>query len=308
MKKTRVTISVPSVQLLEAIRPLDDSYEVGLWDLTGPPPYPRLSMVVLPYQEDPARMSALGEVSADLVQAQTIGYEDIVGHLPPGATLANASSVHEASTAELAIGLVLAALRRIPDYVRAADAGVWEQLPGTSLADRTVAIIGYGGIGQAIDRRLEGFETTVLRFARSARPDPDRPVLSLSDFGAHAAGVDVVILSVPLVAATRQLVDDAFLAALPDGALIVNVARGAVVDTDALLHHLQRGRIRAALDVTDPEPLPADHPLWREPNALVTPHVGGASSAMTPRVVALIKRQIDALRAGREPENVVARA
>ena len=119
--------------------------------------------------------------------------------------------------------------------------------------------------------------------------------------------IDVVILVVPLTDQTRHLVDAAFLAALPDDALVVNVARGKVVDTGALLAELESGRLRAALDVTDPEPLPADHPLWRAPRTIITPHVGGYTDATTPRLVDLVGRQIEALVAGREPVNVVAR-
>ncbi len=116
---------------------------------------------------------------------------------------------------------------------------------------------------------------------------------------------EIVIVSLPGADATRRLVDDAVLAALPDGALVVNVGRGPVVDTDALVDHVSRGRIRAALDVTDPEPLPEGHPLWSLPGVLIAPHVGGASSAMRPRIARLVKRQIERLLAGEEPLNIV---
>jgi phosphoglycerate dehydrogenase-like enzyme len=119
---------------------------------------------------------------------------------------------------------------------------------------------------------------------------------------------DVVILTVPLTDATRGLVDATFLAALPDGALVVNVARGAVVDTDALAAELARGRLLAAADVIDPEPLPPGHPLWSEPRLLLTPHVGGASSAFEPRAIALLRGLIERLAAGREPERIVVPA
>ncbi len=117
--------------------------------------------------------------------------------------------------------------------------------------------------------------------------------------------VDAVVVIVPLTPSTAGLVDAQFLAALPDGALLVNMARGKVVDTDALLAELGSGRLRAALDVTDPEPLPADHPLWDAPNLVITPHVGGFTDATDPRFAALLRRQLTELAAGREPINVV---
>ncbi|NQX06042.1 2-hydroxyacid dehydrogenase [Rathayibacter sp. VKM Ac-2856] len=308
MTRSPLTISVPSTALLDALQPADGSYELDLWDLTGPPPREAYDLVVLPHQGDPALLDALTAVACRLVQAQTIGTEGVLAAVPPGALLANASSVHESSTAELAVGLAIASLRRIDEYVRAASAGTWEQVPGESLADRTVAIIGSGGVGRAIERRLAGFEVDVLRFARTAREDSERPVHPIAAFPSFAADVEVVFLAVPLDASTHHLVDDAFLSALPSGALLVNVSRGAVVDTDALVRHLESGRLRAALDVVDPEPLPRSHPLWSTPNTILTPHVGGASSAMTPRIIALLRRQIEALLRAEPPVNVVGRA
>jgi phosphoglycerate dehydrogenase-like enzyme len=116
---------------------------------------------------------------------------------------------------------------------------------------------------------------------------------------------DVVVVVVPLGPQTVGLVDDEFLSAMPDGALLVNVARGGVVDTDALVRHLATGRLRAALDVTDPEPLPADHPLWTAPGVLISPHTGGASTAFLPRATRLLQEQLGAYAAGRSLRNVV---
>jgi phosphoglycerate dehydrogenase-like enzyme len=132
-------------------------------------------------------------------------------------------------------------------------------------------------------------------------------VHGVADLPRLLPGADVVVLTVPLTDATRGLVDAAFLARMPDGALLVNVARGKVVDTDALLAELTSGRLRAALDVTDPEPLPADHPLWSAPGLILTPHEGGNTTATPRRMVALVQAQLDRLVAGDEPVNVVAR-
>ncbi|WP_371029955.1 NAD(P)-dependent oxidoreductase [Pseudoclavibacter sp. JSM 162008] len=311
IQEPRVSISVPTPALAAHIAQLDlaDRVECITWDLTTPSPSAHIDLVVLPYQQDPRLVANLGATTTRLVQAQTIGYEDIVAHLPPGHTVANARSVHEASTAELALGLALASLRRFPEYSIAAQGGRWQQLPGQSLADHTVAIVGYGGVGQAIEKRLDGFEARVLRFARTARaggPGGEGLVHPISSLRRLLPEIDVVILTVPLTEETRHLVDDVFLAAMRPGALLVNVARGPVVDTDALVRALETGHIRAALDVTNPEPLPPEHPLWGLDGVLITPHVGGASSAMHPRMVALIERQLRALLNGERPENIVA--
>ncbi|KAB1637880.1 2-hydroxyacid dehydrogenase [Pseudoclavibacter terrae] len=311
MRDSRISVSLPTPALAAAVADLDlaDRVESIAWDLTTPSPSAHIDLVVLPYQQDPRRAANLGATATQLVQAQTIGYEDVLANLPPGHTVANARSVHEASTAELALGLALASLRRFPEYTLAAQGGRWQQLPGQSLADRTIALVGYGGVGQAIEQRLNGFEARVLRFARTARPGgPDGAgrVREISDLAGLLPEIDVVILTVPLTGETRHLVDDAFLAAMRPGALLVNVARGPVVDTDALVRALEAGHVRAALDVTDPEPLPSGHPLWSLEGALITPHVGGASSAMHPRMVALIERQVRALLNGETPENIVA--
>jgi phosphoglycerate dehydrogenase-like enzyme len=164
-----------------------------------------------------------------------------------------------------------------------------------------VLLVGYGAIGEAIEARLRPFEVEVVRVARRGR-DGVHPIAELPRLLPDA---DVVILIVPLTAETRGLVDADFLARMKDGALLVNVARGPVVDTDALLAALTSGRLSAAVDVTDPEPLPADHPLWDAPNLLVSPHVGGASSAMWPRAHRLVRDQLHRFADGEPLANVM---
>jgi phosphoglycerate dehydrogenase-like enzyme len=214
--------------------------------------------------------------------------------------------VHEASTAELALALILASLRGIPGFVRAQDRGVWQGGFRPALADKNVLIVGYGSIGSAIEDRLAPFEVArVARVARSGRTTARGPVHPLTDLPALLPDADVVVLSTPLTEATRGLVNAGFLARMKDGALLVNVARGAVVDTKALLAELESGRITAALDVTDPEPLPADHPLWHAPGVLVTPHVGGPTSAFRPRAERLLVGQLHRFVNHEPPANVV---
>ncbi len=304
-----LVVSLPDEGLLEELGELP-GVEWVAWELDGPAPREHLDIVVPPYWGGAELLERLQGASVGLVQWQSIGFNGVDAHLPAGIPLANAATVHEASTAELALALLLAAQRGIPEFVRDGDARRWDLRTFPSVADRRVLIVGYGGVGKAIDARLAGFETHVTRLARTARQDRDlsgKPVevRGFESLAESLAEAEIVILAVPLTPETTGLIDAAALAAMPDGALLVNVARGRVVDTAALVRELESGRLRAALDVTDPEPLPADHPLWSCANALITPHAGGDSTAMLPRVVDLIRRQIARMQAGEQPENLV---
>lgn len=304
-----LVVSLPDEGLLEELGELP-GVEWVAWELDGPAPREHLDIVVPPYWGGAELLERLEGTSVGLVQWQSIGFNGVDAHLPAGIPLANAATVHETSTAELALALLLAAQRGIPEFVRDGDARRWDLRTFPSVADRRVLIVGYGGVGKAIDARLAGFETHVTRLARTARQDRDlsgKPVevRGFERLAESLAEAEIVILAVPLTPETTGLIDAAALAALPDGALLVNVARGRVVDTAALVRELDSGRLRAALDVTDPEPLPADHPLWSCANTLITPHAGGDSTAMLPRVVDLIRRQIARMQAGERPENLV---
>src|SRR3954451_1676273 len=166
-------------------------------------------------------------------------------------------------------------------------------------------VLGVGGIGSAIISRLRPFEVSITRVGTRARDDENGHVHGVDELSALLPHHDVVVLATPLTEATRGLVDAGFLAAMPDGALLVNVARGAVVDPPALLAELQAGGLQAALDVTDPEPLPADHPLWTAPGVLISPHVGGATSAFFPRAVRMLRTQLDRLATGAPLHGIV---
>ncbi|MCF2131609.1 2-hydroxyacid dehydrogenase [Strepomyces sp. STD 3.1] len=238
-----------------------------------------------------------GMRSVQVVQTLSAGIDHVepgLRYLPPGVRLCNARGVHEASTAELTLALILASLRGIPDFVRAQDRGEWLGGFRPALADRKVIVVGYGSIGAAIEDRLVPFEVApVVRVARSARTTARGPVHPLTELPALLPEADVVILSTPLTEATRHLVDAEFLARMKNGALLVNVARGPVVDTKALLAELESGRLTAALDVTDPEPLPPGHPLWHAPGIVVSPHAGGPTSAFLPRAKRLLVDQLN---------------
>jgi phosphoglycerate dehydrogenase-like enzyme len=304
---TDIIVSVPDADLRDAIGVAAVGVDLLVWDMARVAPRTRIDLVVPPYQNALSALGRLADVGTRLVQSQSLGYDGVAAVLPSGVVFANAASVHEASTSELAMALILASQRGLPDFVRAAAAGRWAYGPRPSLADRTVLLVGYGGIGRAIEARLSPFETRVLRVARRARVDEHGEVHDHGSLPALLGESDVVVICVPLDDSTRHMVNDSFLARMADGALLVNVSRGAVADTDALVTHARKGRIRLALDVTDPEPLPAGHALWTLPNVLITPHVGGATSAMRPRMARLVNEQIARLRAGEEPLNVVLR-
>jgi phosphoglycerate dehydrogenase-like enzyme len=276
--------------------------------MTGPAPLDTIDIVVAPYMVAVKALAQLENVKTRLVQGQSLGYDGIEQVLRPGMVYANAAGVHEASTSELALALILASQRGIPDFVRAASEGKWAPAPHPSLADRTVLLVGYGGVGRAIETRLLPFETTVVRVARTARSDERGVIHGVESLPTLLAQADIVVVVVPLTEATRHLIDDSFLSHMRDDSLLVNIARGLVADTDALLSHARTGRLRLALDVTDPEPLPDGHPFFALPNVLISPHVGGVTTAMLPRMARLLGEQIDRILRGDDPVNVVLRS
>ncbi|QIG42766.1 2-hydroxyacid dehydrogenase [Nocardioides anomalus] len=261
-----------------------------------------VEIFVPPYSVGPEVRDVLPRMtSLKVVQTLTAGVDNLRDVVPDGVTLCNGRGIHDTSTAELVLTLTLASLRGVPGFVRAQDRHEWTPGWHESLADKQVLLVGYGAIGAAIEARLTPFECQVVKVARTAR-DGVHAIDALPELLPHA---HVVVLVLPLTDETRGLVDATFLARMRDGALLVNVARGAVVGTDALVEALHAGRVRAALDVVDPEPLPADSPLWDCPGLLVSPHVGGSSSAMWPRAYRLVRDQLHRLAAGEQPVNVM---
>jgi len=303
---------VPYADRAEAERRLDgipDGLELDFYRADGdefPGTIDEVAFYVLPYMRGPAVLARAAEMpKLQVVQTLTAGYEEFLPLVPPGVTLCNAAGLHDTSTAELAVALALASGRHLDDFARHQPAGAWRFEWGRALADQRVLIIGYGHIGQAIERRLDGFEVaSVTRVARHARTGPPS-VQPIEDLRRLLPRADVTFLIAPHTPQTEGMIGAAELALLPDGALLVNVARGKLVDTDALVAELETGRIRAALDVTDPEPLPPGHPLWRQPGVLISPHVGGASSAFFPRADRLMAAQQKRFMAGQPLENVV---
>jgi phosphoglycerate dehydrogenase-like enzyme len=236
-----------------------------------------------------------------LVQLLTAGAERFIGRLPDGVLLCNARGAHTPSTAEWVMTAVLAAQRGIPFFTREQDAGRWSFGTQRTLYGARVLIVGAGDIGRAVTRMLDGFGVEVDLVARTARDG----VHATSELPRLLPDADVVVLVVPVTPETTGLVDAAFLAAMKDDALLVNAARGVVVDTGALLAELSSGRLRAALDVTDPEPLPEGHPLWTAPGLLLTPHVGGAIPCTVQRGAAAVTAQLERVLAGEPLRDVV---
>jgi phosphoglycerate dehydrogenase-like enzyme len=290
-----------------------DGLEVHAWAQgeaePGPGVLDRVTFYVPQYLGGRAALEVMSRMpSLRTVQSLWAGVDSVWPFLPDGVALHNAAGVHDASTAELAVGLALARLRGLDEFARNQSTGSWLPQTNDSIADKRVLILGFGRIGQAIERRLAGFECEVVRVARSARTLEDgRTVHGMAELDDLLPTADVVILILPATSETAGLVDAAFLARMPRGALLINVARGPVVVTDDLVAALHDGQVRAALDVTDPEPLPADHPLWSAPGVLISPHVGGNSTAFEPRARRLLTAQLRRLRAGEPLDNLLTR-
>lgn len=297
-------VSFPTPDLRDAVGEIP-GVEPVLWDGRAAAD-PRIEVCIPDYRTTPQTLQRLPELpGVRLVQTQLAGYDGQLELLPPGVTLCNAAGVHDAATAEHAVGLALAMLRRIPEAVR--GHGSWLQLREgmRSLTDSRVLVLGYGSIGRALARRLLALEAQVTAVAR--RPRDDEVV-------GRVHGVDeledllpdqhVVVVLLPLNDATRGFVGPAVLGAMADGTVVVNVARGGVLDSEAVL--AEAGRLRFALDVTEPEPLPDGHPLWDAPGILITPHVAGGTTAMLPRMAALARDQLHRYLAGEPLRNVVA--
>lgn len=280
--------------------PFVDVPDCRVWDGGDITPLARTEFYVPSYMAGEWAFEVMAEMPAlQVCQLPTAGYEHALAHLPPGVTLCNAAGVHDASTAELALGLMLTRLRRLDDMARAMPDGTFLHDRFDSLADKRVLVVGAGGIGQALARRLEGFECDVILVGRTAREG----VRARADLDDLLPEADVVVLALPLDDSSRGMVDARFLSRMKDGALLVNVARGGIADTGAILAEV--GRLTFALDVTDPEPLPADHPLWRAPGVFISPHVGGNTTAFLPRIGRLITDQVRRWQSGAELRNVI---
>jgi len=288
----------------ELFEGLPDGLVADVW--TGGEPLPasqdEVEVIVLPQRVRTETLATVARLpNLKLVQLTSAGAERVIPHIPPRVTLCNARGAHDAATAEWTVGAIVAHLRNFPRFISAQAEGRWDATLSESVSGKRVLIVGYGSIGGAVERRLAGWEVTIERLARTRKPG----VLGIEDLYQALPRADVVVVLVPVTDQTTRMVNAEFLAGMKDGALLVNAARGAIVDTDALLKELNAHRIRAALDVTDPEPLPAGHPLWTAPGLLLTPHVGGAITQVRERAYAVVRAQLARYAAGEPLENVI---
>jgi phosphoglycerate dehydrogenase-like enzyme len=257
----------------------------------------------LPYMGNAGSVALIKQLPAvTVIQSLSSGVDEVLDAVPPSASLCNGRDLgHEEGTADLGATLVLASLRRIPEFVRHQSQRSWQHVRTDSLRGKRVLLVGYGAIGSAIEQRLRPFGVQISRTSRTVKDG----VSALSELPVLAASADVLLVCVALSPSTRGLVNAAVLAALPDGATVVNVARGPIIDPAALRAELQSGRLRAALDVTDVEPLPADRPEWGLPNVLITPHIGGDTYDFASRAPAFVADQAARHLAGEPLLNVV---
>jgi phosphoglycerate dehydrogenase-like enzyme len=299
-----VLIWVPTEPVAHALADLDGAaVEVIVPDGAAlPASAADVEFYVPPFFPAAEAVLAMAEMSRlKVVQTMTAGFDRVRPHVPAGAVLCNARGVHDASTAEWVVGAAIAALRQFPYFSTEQAAGRWSYRFTDCLAGKTVLIVGYGSIGHAVERRLAGFDVEVLRVARSAREG----VRAVSELPELLPVADVVILLAPVTADTVGMADAAFLAAMKDGALLINAARGVLVVTDDLVAEVSSGRLSAAMDVTDPEPLPPGHPLWSLPNVLITPHIGASTPYSGLMAMRFVRAQAERYLAGQPLANVI---
>jgi phosphoglycerate dehydrogenase-like enzyme len=301
------------IELISVSDKMEQDVEIDVWI---PDPYANRAMRAWPLLH-----------GVKLVISMLAGTEWIPPLVGPHVTICNAHGAHNVATAEWTIAAILAMLKYFPLYLDIQHSGVWKRRFEASdhyakvngearsiyppvlleeLAGKTVLLVGYGEIGKEIERMLAPFRVNLLRMARSARTAPE--VHAVSELNALLPRAEIVVLILPSTPENHRLIDRAQLALMPQGALLVNAARGPIVNTDALVEALNSGRIRAALDVTDPEPLPEGHPLWSCPNLLITPHIGASSPQFSPNALRTAADELRRYMSGELLRNVVQAA
>ncbi|MGA3346082.1 MAG: 2-hydroxyacid dehydrogenase [Terracidiphilus sp.] len=301
------------VELIPLPDDLDHEIDIDVW---LPDPYPTRAMRIWPHLR-----------GVRLILSLMAGTEWIPGVAGPHVTISKARGAHNISTAEWTISAILATLKYFPFYLEVQRSGQWKrrfeaparyaQITGDTrpvyppimleeLTGKRVLLVGHGEIGQEIERMLAPFNVELVRVARTARTEP--PVHAVSELDSLLPQAEIVILILPSTAESHHLIGTRQLALMQQGTLLVNAARGPIVDTDALVEALNSGRIRAALDVTDPEPLPEGHPLWNCPNLLLTPHLAGSSPQFAPRALKTAADELSRYIKGEPLKNVVQTA
>lgn len=240
----------------------------------------------------------------EVVQVLSAGVEWMIDRVPSGVTLCNARGARDRAMAEWVVAALLADLKQVRPFAEAQAARRWKRLDIYDLSDLKVAVLGHGASGRELERLLAPFGTAVRGIARRARPQEG--VVALEDAGEVLAWCDALVNLLPLTPQTKRVVDAAMLSSLPDGALYVNLGRGQTTDTYALIEELRRGRLRAVLDVVDPEPLPPDHPLWDAPGLMLSPHVAGDTPGSDRAAWRLVADQLARFARGAPLLNVVS--
>lgn len=301
------------IELIPLSRDLDHDVEVEVWI---PDPYPTRNRHIVPHLR-----------GVKLVLSMMAGTEWIPAAMGPHVTICNARGAHNISTAEWTLSAILTMLKHFPLFLDIQRSGEWkrrfqataeyENLTGDKrqlyppvmleeLTDKTVMLVGYGSIGKDIERMLEPFHVNIIRVARTSRENPI--VHAVRELNSLLPKAQIVVLILPSTAETNHLIGAHEFGLMQRGTLLVNAARGPIVNTDALVEALESRRIRAAIDVTDPEPLPTGHPLWKCPNLLITPHVGGSSPEFARRALKIAADELRRYMAGEPLRNVVQAA
>lgn len=299
-----ITVCVPSEAARAAIDPVPDGVTVVVWTGEGDPPdgVADTEFLLGGYMAGPVAESVLAAMPRlQVIQLLSAGVERWLPLVPDGVTLCNGRGVHGGATAELAVTGILALTRQLPFFLSEQGAQRCTQQATDDIDGKRLLVLGAGDIGRRIAAALEVFGAESTFVGRTARDG----VRSTDELPELLPNADIVAIALPETGATRGLIDAQFLAALPDGAVVANIARGSIIDTDALLVELQTGRLSAFLDVTDPEPLPAGHALWQAPNLIITPHVGGGTHGWEKRGYRLVREQLARFVAGEDLENVV---
>jgi phosphoglycerate dehydrogenase-like enzyme len=299
----RVKLWIPDEPGHDATGALPSGVELGLIPREGELPDAFLEAEFLVPRAGDRRIDAALADMPDLRVIQTLsaGVEHLLAIVPPGVTLCDARGSRDIAVAEWALAAILAAQKELPSLLEQQRKHDWQPRQTGELAGSTIMILGYGSIGAAVASRLEPFEVELIRVARHARSG----VHSVDALDALLPLADIVVVLLPLTAETEQLLDGDALARMRHGALLVNAARGGVVDYQALRELLQSRRLRAALDVTDPEPLPETDPLWDAPGVLITPHLAGDTAAAERRAFAFVGEQVHRYVEHRPLQNVV---
>ena len=295
---------VPDQDAAALLRPAPDGVDVVAWSIGDHPPtgLARTEFWVPPV-EQPFNLQDIFDLMPQLkvIQLTSAGIEDVSGSIPDGVSLCDARGVHGSAVAELAVLMILALQRRLPDFLESQGRGRWQPALADDLRDKRVLIIGAGDLGEQTARRLRSFDAVPVLVANTARDG----VHATTELPELLPKADMVVLTLPLTSRTEGMVDAHFLAQMADGAVLINVSRGKIVDTQALLVELQSGRLRAGLDVVEPEPLPAGHPLWDAPHLILTPHAAGSIKQSGPRAFALVRDQLRRYCQGEPLINVV---